>query len=416
MSIVTINPFQPGNPVPPGVFAGRYQQLNEISTCIYQTASFNPQNILITGERGIGKTSIAMVTKAIAEKQIIWKEGLLDKPLLVINVSVQENTPSEIVIAQVIKELDMALQPSFTSIKDRLKDVIGIFSELKLFGSGYTIKDKSKNPRKIYLDAEKCIRKTARVLKDSDDKKNIKNAICIIIDELDKMGDFDNFSSFWKVVQENLAYDNCRNLMLVLSGMPEIMGRLSDSHESFLRIFVPVTLDKMPDNEAKMIIEKALENGKPKKAISPKAVKEILFYSENYPHLIQELGYSSFTMSGEDKIMKKDVKAGLYGNALYEGSVKKLGKLFFSKMYNEIRKNQNYKEVLKIIANLSGNENQWVSRKKILERSTKKKTSLGVAISDLTNKKLIIKNPDRTGEYRMHSKMFQVYISKILTA
>ena len=412
MNTVVINPFQPGNPVPPGVFAGRLQQLNEISTCIYQTATFNPQNILITGERGIGKTSIAMVTKAIAEKQIIWKEGFLENPFLVVNVIVQEGTPSEIVIAQIIKELDLAIKPSFTNVKNVLKEVIDTFSELKLFGSGYTTKDKSNNPRKVYLEAEKCIRKIAKALKEN---KKDQGAFCIIIDELDKMGDFDNFSSFWKVVQENLAYDNCRNLMLVLVGMPDIMEQLSQSHESFLRMFVPITLDRMPDNEAKMIIQKALENGKPKKSISQKAIKEILFYSENYPHLIQELGYSSFKMSAKDIIEKEDVKAGLHGNELYEGSVKKLGRLFFSKMYSTIRKNQNYKEVLKIIANLSGNENNWVSRKKIMEQSSKKSTSLGVAISDLTNKKLIIKNPDKTGEYKIHSKMFQVYISKILT-
>ena len=338
MNNVIINPFQPGNPVPPGIFSGRYQQLNEISTWIYQTATFNPQNILITGERGIGKTSIAMVTKAIAEKQITWKEGFLNKPLLVINVSVQENTPSEIVIAQVIKELDMALHPSFTNIKDILKDVIEIFGELKLFGSGYTIKDKSNNPRKVYLEAEKCIRRIARILKESADKKNLNNAICIIIDELDKMGDFDNFSSFWKVMQENLAYDNCRNFMLVLSGMPEIMEKLSDSHESFLRMFVPITLDRMPDDEARVIIEKALKHGKPKKSISQQAIKEILFYSENYPHLIQELGYSSFKLSKGDEIIKKDVKAGLHGNEFYESSVKKLGKLFLVKCITKLEK------------------------------------------------------------------------------
>ena len=74
MNNVIINPFQQGNPVPPDVFAGRNQQLNEISTWIYQTSTFNPQNILITGERGTGKTSIAMITKAIAEKQITWKD------------------------------------------------------------------------------------------------------------------------------------------------------------------------------------------------------------------------------------------------------------------------------------------------------------------------------------------------------
>lgn len=413
MNTIVINPFRPGNPVPPGIFAGRLQQLNEISTCIYQTAGFNPQNVLVTGERGIGKTSIAMVTKAIAEMEVTWKKGFLKEPFLVVNVSVQDGIPSEIVIAQVIKELELVIKPSFTGIKDHLKNFLGLFSELKLFGSGYTTKDKTPNPKEVYLAAEKCIRKTAKALKEN---KKGPNKICIIIDELDKMGDFDNFSSFWKVVQENLAYDNCRNLMLVLVGMPTIMEKLSISHESFLRTFVPIVLDRMPDNEAEMIIERALENGKPKKNISIEAVKEILFYSENYPHLIQELGYSSFKMSSGDKIMKEDVKAGLHGNELYEGSVKKLGKLFFSQMYATIRRNQNYKEVLKIIANLSGNKNKWVSRKNILEKSSKKSTSLDVAMSDLTDKKLIIRNPDKAGEYKMCSKMFQVYISKILTA
>ena len=67
------------------------------------------------------------------------------------------------------------------------------------------------------------------------------------------------------------------------------------------------------------------------------------------------------------------------------------------------------------MAQLSGNENKWAPRKKILEQSIKKKTSLDWALSDLTNKKFIIKNPDKKGEYKMYSKMFQVYISKILT-
>ena len=123
MNSVVINPFQPGHPVPPGIFAGRLQQLNEISTCIYQTAVFNPQNVLITGERGIGKTSIAMVTKAIAEKKITWKKGFLEKPFVVVNVSIQEGTPSEIVIAQAIKELDLAIGPSLENIKASLKDL-----------------------------------------------------------------------------------------------------------------------------------------------------------------------------------------------------------------------------------------------------------------------------------------------------
>ena len=83
-------------------------------------------------------------------------------------------------------------------------------------------------------------------------------------------------------------------------------------------------------------------------------------------------------------------------------------------MYDEVRKNQNYKDALNVIAEISGSENKWVPRKQIVETSNKKRSSLDWALSDLVNKKLIIKNLDKSGEYKMYSNMFQVYISKIL--
>ena len=424
-----INPFCPGNPVPPGVFAGRRRQLNEISACICQSAVLNPQNILITGERGIGKTSIAMAAKSIAEQKQVEQQELPDHPFVVVSLSVQEGTPSEIVIAQLVHDLSLKIQPTQAATKIIFDKFIKQFSELKLFGSGYTARDKSPDAQQVYLEAGKCIRVLAQNLKDqskllkSKGESMAPQAICVIIDELDKMGDFEKFSSFWKVTQEKLAYDDCRNLILVLAGMPVIVNRLTESHESFLRTFTPVSLSKMPKDEAEQIIYKALKKGRPLKSISQPAVNKILFYSENYPHLIQELGHSAFRISTTNEISPQDVEAGLYGNNNFEGSIEKLGKLFFSKMYNEIRKNQNYKEVLKTVAHLAGAENNWVPRQNMLEQNRAgtegmepihKKTSLDRGLHDLSNRDLILKNPDKAGEYRMYSKMFQVYINKIL--
>ena len=405
------NPFNPDTPVPPGVFAGRYKQLNSIYSCIYSTSTSNRRNILITGERGIGKTSIAMVAKQIACKNLPWKNQYIETPLLSVYISVQKATPSEVVVARIIRELNVSINPKITKTKDMLENINKNFSELKLFGSGYTARDKSENPQKIYLESQDCIRKLALSIKEN----RLYSGICIIIDELDNMGDFDVFSSFWKILQETLAFDDCNNLMLIFVGMPEVIEKLFQSHESFPRTFHPIELEKMPSNEATMIIEKSLPNGTPKKSISEEAEKEILFYSENYPHLIQELGFSSFLMSEDNEIKKEDVEKGLYGSEDYEGSINKLGQLFFRKMYNDIRKNESYKEVLRLMSDIGNGEKEWTLRQEIMEKASKKRTSISAALSNLSNKKFLVKNPDKKGEYKFYSKMFQVYISKIFT-
>ena len=84
-------------------------------------------------------------------------------------------------------------------------------------------------------------------------------------------------------------------------------------------------------------------------------------------------------------------------------------------MYNEIRKNESYKDVLRTIARLSNSKDEWIPRQKIIDNSSKEKTSVGAALFDLVKKQLIIKNPDKSGEYKFYSKMFQVYVSKIFT-
>src|SRR3989339_535063 len=106
---IIINPFKPGLPVPPGTFAGRINELKLLERAIIQTSYFSPQNILIIGERGIGKTSVAYVSKAIAQDNFI---SLVDKPqnpLITIFVSVQKNTPSVIVLTRIIEELEEKL-------------------------------------------------------------------------------------------------------------------------------------------------------------------------------------------------------------------------------------------------------------------------------------------------------------------
>lgn len=415
MAIIKVNPFRPGSPVPPGVFAGRIAELTQIVRAVIQTQSGQPQNILITGERGIGKTSIAHFTKALVEGQIEWPfdPSLNVAKMTSAYIAVQKNTEPVVVVSEVIRELEHQLS-TFKWAREALDSFTKTFSEITVAGTGFKLRNKSEvTAHTIYSEAQRSIRVLCEKYTNtaSSDKPSW---ICITIDELDRMNSFEGFSSFWKTLMERLAADQASRLMLVFVGMPEVQDFLADDHPSLLRIFSPIYLDKMPEAEAQSLIKVTLKKGVPQKTMSEEAIRKVLFYSENFPHLIHELGYSAFEVSEGDQVTEQDVENGLHGTSTYGGSIERLGSLFFDKMYNEVRKSEGYKEILGILADLSGPDHKWVTRQEILNRFSKGKTSLDGSLNVLVKKEVIIRNPDQVGEYKLVSKMFQAYVDKIL--
>ncbi len=61
-----INPFRPNSPVNPGMFVGRLTELEKLETALLQTRVGQPTNFMLTGERGIGKTSLLDYLKDVA--------------------------------------------------------------------------------------------------------------------------------------------------------------------------------------------------------------------------------------------------------------------------------------------------------------------------------------------------------------
>src|SRR5262245_47150803 len=62
------SPFFPGQPVPVDSFSGRQHEVERIKHSIQQVAHGKPQMLFLTGEYGIGKSSLAKYMKHYAEK------------------------------------------------------------------------------------------------------------------------------------------------------------------------------------------------------------------------------------------------------------------------------------------------------------------------------------------------------------
>jgi Cdc6-like AAA superfamily ATPase len=65
--LVRYNPFRPGSIVSPGMFSGRYEELEGTEHALFQTKNGNPHHFLIEGERGIGKSSLLFSLQMVAK-------------------------------------------------------------------------------------------------------------------------------------------------------------------------------------------------------------------------------------------------------------------------------------------------------------------------------------------------------------
>ncbi len=64
------NPFKPDRIADPNLFAGRVSEIEIIKRSLFQAKHGNPPNLLITGERGIGKSSLLHYVYLLARGKI----------------------------------------------------------------------------------------------------------------------------------------------------------------------------------------------------------------------------------------------------------------------------------------------------------------------------------------------------------
>src|SRR5207247_7441322 len=102
-----INPFEPFGPVNPGSFVGRLDELRRLKSALVQTRAGKPVNFMITGERGIGKTSLLLYLKHAAEGRIKVEDAELS--FLVIDTDVDQNTTQLGLISKIELGLERVL-------------------------------------------------------------------------------------------------------------------------------------------------------------------------------------------------------------------------------------------------------------------------------------------------------------------
>lgn len=385
------------------MFVGRIDEIELIEKCFFQTKHENPQHFLVQGERGIGKSSLLSYMEGIAEGLFPYGPDGDDRlGFLVVSIDLAVSSTQLDIIRAIGRGLRQALAKHQTA-KEQAKEVWEWISNWEILGVKYHKPEDNLDPEIVVDDLVNRLASFCAVTEDKLD------GIVILIDEADHPGVESGFGALLKLLAERLQRKNCSKVLFGLAGLPTILAKLRESHQSSPRLFETMLLEPLEVHERKRVVTLGLEeaNRKNKDAtsITSEALDFLAELSEGYPHFVQQFAYSAFEQDDDNLIDEDDVGEGAFKEG---GALSQLGDKFFKEMYHARISSEDYRRVLDAMAQYG---DEWVTRKTIITESGVTEANVGNALLTLKSKDVILQDDTRRGFYRLPTASFAAWIN-----
>lgn len=403
------NPFRPSGPVFREMFAGRGREIKRTDEILYQTKCSNPTNIMLIGERGIGKSSLLLVANYFARGDIQLSEETYNFLTIQITIS------NEMCLYDLARKMNHAIERELGNLNKSLtyiKKIWGFLQRIEVSGTGIRNKDNSDYDivdSTIYsiVDTVKALTTTNAMNELGLSKQ--KDGLVILIDESDNASKSLNLGAFLKNLSETLVLEQCNNVLFMLAGLPNARDILRDSHESSLRLFEEFELAPLSADEVEQVCIKGLNEYNEKYpsekiTIDNDALKDIYFFSEGYPHFVQQICYSALNVDSDNRITSDDIISALSGKG---GAIDLIGDRYYKDLYYKRIQVNSYREILKIMAE---KWNQWITKSEIKKSFKEKPSTLDNGLKALRDRNIILSKIGSRGEYRLQWASFAFWI------
>jgi len=290
------SPFTPGVPVPLDYFTGRVEQLQRIERAWRQCSAGRPSSLFITGERGIGKSSLADFAQYLAQKE----HGFVGAHCyLGAARSVDEVT--RLVFPKLLQEMPDS------SLFEKARDVLGRYVRgVDLFGVSVEFTREPRELEDLRLRFVSTLHTIYQAI--SPERKGI----VLILDDLNGISRQPEFALFLKSMVDDLASSARASLplALVLVGVEERMRDLVQSQPSVARIFDIIQLNPMTEEESRQFFSKAFDSVRV--AVQPAALNPLIYFSGGLPMLMHEVGDAVFWTNTDEQIDEDDAYKGIF--------------------------------------------------------------------------------------------------------
>jgi AAA+ ATPase superfamily predicted ATPase len=387
------NPYRPGPGTKPPYLAGRQDEQLEFLKLINTKPIF--QNFLIKGRRGVGKTSLLESLKPLAiSKGWLWCGTDLSE-----SASISEKNLSNRIITDIASatssfpaiqntgQLDFFPSAESTSITANYQYLNRIYDSTPGLSS-----DKLKMVLEVVWNIVKSkatgiilAYDEAQILKDQKDDKEFPLSLLLEVIQY--------------LQRKEIPY------LLVLSGLPTLLGNLVETRTYAERMFHVVDIDRLSDDESELAIKQPLKEYPLK--FSDQAVKEIISYSGGYAYFIQFLCRETF-----DSYIYQQQTGNEHPAIFLEEIVRKLDNNFYMGRWSKVPERP--RDLMRVIAKLP-NAEKGFSAQEILEKSnelkqTFKASNINQLLIKLIDCELVYKN--RHGWYMFAVPMLSEFINR----
>lgn len=303
-----LNPFRPASVISPGMFVGRIEEIEVVEQSLLQTRDGNPQHFIIEGERGIGKSSLCLWVDYLAKGDIPY-DGAHRLSFVVVNIELHGAMGYEDIIDAILAELKRQIYAR-QALLETCKKAWDFLSRFQISGVKYD------RPQSVSSNSQRLDELTDVLVDLIEESAGAVEGVLILVDEADRPAGDAHVGQLCKLLTERLSRRRCEKVCIGLSGLPDLLQKLKESHESSLRIFNILELKPLEFSERMSVIDRGLDqaNEKVEKEISinDDAKRLIANLSEGYPHFLQEFAHCAFATDTDDVIDLSDVLRGTF--------------------------------------------------------------------------------------------------------
>lgn len=386
------NPFSPGKRLTsPALFAGRQGDLHDVLQRVVQAAGDNAMHTLITGERGIGKSSFSSQLQGILRND----ENYIDllgpdvrfpyKFVVVEHVAQSSQGPGDVAI-NLVKELS-----SETVLQKALKRVD---LSLDLGPIKATINKDSADTTDLINE---FVAQLAKIVKS---KQWEADGLVLVVDEVDRIADKSGVSTFFKVATERMSALGINNVAIVLVGLLGTLEKLTTEHPSVGRVFLPHPLPLLEKHETRQLLERAVENTPV--SIADEAYEMIHDRSGGYPNAVHLIGEAAFTAAmRKTKLILPAIVDDAVDRVVEMAAPEEFGPLY-------LKYQGRTRQILRFMADQPSMD---VPSKDIVAYLNVKPTDISNNFDTLLRSDVLVRPKD--GHYRLRDPLFREYLRDV---